>query len=170
VKQQNGVWEAMRSRAVGASIGQNWSGGPKHITAKDIDAFMGGADVPVVKGCMRVPTATAPVVEFEGSLYGNTWRNTIMRPDSDALNDLVLRPGLLRMLRESLCAKPDAKSIEEMISIANGDDQDEIEFRFLMTWLAAPIQSPGLNLQTNLWLLGELGGTLTNPLIFPYHV
>lgn len=116
--------------------------------------------MPVVRGCLWLPTSAAPVIEFDGSCYVNTWRNTMMAPNAEALNDLVLRPGLLllRMLRESLCGKPDSKTIEETIAIANGKDPAEIEFRFLMTRLAAPLQSVGLNRQTNLWMLGELGG------------
>jgi hypothetical protein len=111
---------------------------------------------------MSVPTSSASIIEFERKRYINTWVDTIMKPDAAATNDPILRQPLtllMRMLRESLCGKPEVKSLDEMIAIANSDDPAEVEFRFLMTWLSAPIQSPGRNLQTNLWLLGELGGS-----------
>src|SRR5271165_2169102 len=62
-------------------------------------------------------------------------------------------------LRESLCDRTGELNPDEMMLAANSNDEAELEFRFVMNWLAAPIQSPGVNLQTNLWLLGARGGT-----------
>jgi hypothetical protein len=85
-----------------------------------------------------------------------------VKPDSEALGDPEVHCGLtklMRMIRESLCAKEGEKSLQEMIATANSDDPAELEFRVLMTWLAAPLQQIGRNLQINVWLVGELNGT-----------
>jgi hypothetical protein len=79
----------------------------------------------------------------------------------EALNDPELRPGLIllmRVLREHLCGRLGELSLEAMLGAAEGDDAAELEWRFSMSWLAAPIQRPGRNLQTNLWWLGHIGG------------
>jgi Family of unknown function (DUF5906) len=164
VKHRTGAWEEYSSRkAAHLALCQNWDGRntPHNLTAKDIADFMSG-DAPVVRGGMSVPTSPDVLgIRFEDRVYVNTWRDTIIGPNADAMHDLVLREPLtllFRMLREGLCGKDDALTLEEMLAISQGDDPSEIEFRFLMSWLSAPIQSPGRNLQTNCWLLGELGG------------
>jgi Family of unknown function (DUF5906) len=64
----------------------------------------------------------------------------------------------MRVLRENLCGRLGELSLEAMLGAAEGDDAAELEWRFSMSWLAAPIQRPGRNLQTNLWWLGHIGG------------
>ena len=49
-------------------------------------------------------------------------------------------------------------TLDEMLILANSTDPAELEFRFLMSWCAAPIKEPGRNLQTNLWLMGAQQG------------
>jgi Family of unknown function (DUF5906) len=95
-------------------------------------------------------------------LAGAAASDTLLAPDNTALNDPTIRSALtllMRILRESLCGRKGSYTLDEMIGLADGTRPEELEFRFLMNWLAAPIQSPGRNLQTNLWLLGEMGGT-----------
>ena len=146
------------------SMRQNWKGGdPPHmrITIGDIDSFM-KYEAPCVKGAIKVPTSTATTIKCFGHVHVNTWHNEIMEPNLAALTDPMLRPRLellLRMVRESLCALPDRKGLDEMITILGGNDPNELAFRFTMHWLAAPLQDTGLNLQTNLWHIGELNGT-----------
>ena len=134
-------------------------GGTDRINQDDIDKFM--RDPPAVRGVMAVPTSQAPCVGFKGELYINTWRNTLLPAYPEALNDPELRPGLIllmRVLRENLCGRLGELSLEAMLGAAKGDDAAELEWRFSMSWLAAPIQRPGRNLQTNLWWLGHIGG------------
>jgi hypothetical protein len=161
VRTKTGGWEYITVKKVALlAMVQNWIGGKTQITTDDITKFMDG-DVPVVRGALSVPTSTAPCVEFQGSLYVNTWRNTLLPACPEAINDPALRPTLtllMRMLREGLCGRPNELSLEAMLDAAKSDDADELQWRYLMSFLALPLQQPGINLQTNTWLLGNIGG------------
>lgn len=163
-KRHNDSWgEFSSTKAAKAHMIQCWLGGPHHITDGDIKDYMNNKGVPaVVNGMMRVPISKAQFIEFQDTVYINSWRNTIMAADYTALNDPFIRGPLtllIRMLRESLCNRQGAHTLDEMITLANSDDPAELEFRFLMNWLSMPIQHPGYNLQVNCWLVGEMGGT-----------
>jgi hypothetical protein len=160
VKLNTGTWSRVNDDKVAAlSLKQNWMGGPVKITQEDISKFM--RDPPAVRGVMVVPTSQATCVGFNGELYINTYRNTFLAAYPEALSDPELRPGLellLRVIRENLCGRPNKLSLEAMIDAAKGKDDAEMEWRFTTSWLAAPLQRPGRNLQTNLWWLGQIGG------------
>ncbi len=161
IKREMGGWTQVTSpKAARHIMEQNWLGGPHHVNDVEIAAFMKD-DPPIIAGGIMVPTSTASIIEVFDKIKINTWRNTIRPGDPEALNDLFIRHAvtlLLRMLRESLCNQEQVLGLEDMLAVAAGDDPNEVEFRFMINWLAAPIQQPGLNLQTNLWLLGNEGG------------
>jgi hypothetical protein len=167
IRQNNGIWmEIKNDHAAFLSMVQNWAGawpqdGISVIKDDDIKKYMKD-EPPVVSGTIKVPTSAAAVIEYRGNTFVNSWVNSIMLPDAAAINDLNLRQPitlLMRMIRESLCNRPGVKTLDEMLATAMGDDPAEMEFRFVMNFLAAPIQHPGINLQVNLWLLGEMNGT-----------
>lgn len=164
VRTVGGVWKNCNSRkAAQLALEQNWLGGGEDpCTRAEIVDFLTN-DVPVVDGLMKVPNSAAPIVAFMGRKFVNAWNDRgVIKPDIEALDDPEVQRGLtklLRMIRESLCAKDGEKSLQEMIAIANSDDPAELEFRVLMTWLAAPLQQIGRNLQINVWLVGEMNGT-----------
>lgn len=162
VRQQNGVWMRCNHKAAELLLTQHWLGGPHLLTADDIKRWL-DKEVPVVQGYMNVPTSQAPAIEYEGRVFINSWDpNSVIKPDHTVLDDSEMRfhiELLLRMMRESLCARPDQQPLEEMLRLARSDKPEDLEWKFLISWLAAPLQSLGLNLQTNLWFLGELGGS-----------
>jgi hypothetical protein len=161
VKTQAGTWDYITSsKVVPNAMRQSWIGGKLNITADDIAKFISG-DPPIVHGAMPVPTSTAPCIEFQSQRYINTWRKTFLPACPDALTDPALRPTLtllMRMIREGLCGRPDELSLDDMLKAATSDHADELQYRFFWNFLAAPLQSPGLNLQVNTWLLGHIGG------------
>lgn len=161
IKQRCGHFEEMKSAKAARHSMAQWIGVAHRVTKSDIDKFMDG-EAPVVRDGMKVPTSSAPFIRVFDHVFVNTWRpDSVMKPDDTALRDPTLRPWLetfLRMIREALCGKNDEKSLDEMIHIIAGNDPEEIAFRFTMHWLAAPLQEIGLNLQTNLWHCGEVGG------------
>jgi hypothetical protein len=119
-------------------------------------------DAYVVNGTVFIPNGP-PGAVFDGRRCLNTYNDRAsLRANPDILlHDTETRKQLLmfcRLIRESLCAKAGEKSYGEMMAILAGDDPAELEFRFVMHWLAAVHKSCGVNLQTNLWFLGELGG------------
>lgn len=161
VKTKAGTWDYIScAGVVGNAIVQSWIGGPHNIAEDDIVKFIHG-DPPIVRGAMPVPTSTAPCIEFQGGRFINTWRNTFLPACPDALANPVSLEGLtlaMRVLREGLCGRPNELTLDQMLAAALSDDAEEVQFRFLMSWLAAPLQTPGINLQTNAWLLGAVGG------------
>jgi hypothetical protein len=161
VKTRAGTWEYIScAKVVANAITQSWIGGPLNIAADDISKFIDG-DPPIVRGAMPVPTSTAPCIDFQGGRFINTWRDTFLPAAPGALANPAQREALtlvMRVIREGLCGQPNELTLDQMLVAAAGNDADELQFRFVMSWLAAPLQSPGLNLQTNCWLLGRLGG------------
>ena len=141
---------------------------PVHIDADTIIGFLlagkpagSKAIVPIVSGDMMIPGCEALAVEFEGHRFINTWHDTLMAGDEQALNDPRTRQDLetlLRMIREGLCGMDDVRSLHDMMNMLHAKQDGEEVFRFTMNWLAAPFQQPGLNLGTNLWQLGPLQG------------
>jgi hypothetical protein len=161
VKTKAGTWDYITAiKVVANAIVQSWVGGPLKITPGDIDKFIDG-DPPIVRGAMAVPTSTAPCIEFQGGRFINTWRDTFLPACPGALTNPALREALtllMRVIREGLCGRPNELTLDEMLTAATSNGDEELQFRFVMSWLAAPLQSPGINLQTNCWLLGSVGG------------
>ena len=161
IKTKTGSWEYVTTGKVASQLmTQNWIGGKLQIAPDDIKKFIAG-DPPVVRGAMPVPTSDAPCIEFQGSTYINTWRNTFLPADPEALHDPVAREGLtllMRVLRENLCGRDGELSLDAMLAAAASDDPEELEFRFAMSFFAKLVQEPGFNLQVNLWWLGDLQG------------
>ncbi len=133
-------------------------------------------EIPLVNGWAFVPGGP-PLIMLDGKVCVNRFNGfDIVAPVPDNLftGDLIDRQVtmFMRLIRESLCNREGVKSLEAMIDIANGDDPAELEFRFLMHWLAAVAQNPGINLETNIWLIGETKGigkgTLTRMLRLIY--
>lgn len=162
IRQIDGRWELCKSAKAARHLMMQWLGGPLAITRDDIDEFM-KKNPPVVSGGMKVPPSKAVYVQALGHVWVNTWdANTVMQANGAALHDPALRLKLqtwFRMVREGTCGMAEPKTLDEMIAIANGREEAELAFRFTVHWLAAPLQEIGRNLQTNLWLVSELGGT-----------
>jgi hypothetical protein len=161
VKTKAGTWDYISSvKVVANAITQSWVGGPLNITPEDIHKFIND-DPPIVRGAMSVPTSASPCVVFQGGRFINTWQNTFLPACADALTDPAMLAPLtliMRVIRENLCGRANELSLDEMLKAAVSDDPAELQFRCVMSFLAAPLQTPGLNLQTNLWLLGNVQG------------
>ena len=115
----------------------------------------------VVDGATFIPNGPAAAIVAGRRLINVYNPADLLPPMPDNLLDSETREHLhlfMRIIRESLCAKVGEKSLDDMLGIIASDDPFELEFRMVMHWLAAIQQSPGINLQTNLWFLGELGG------------
>lgn len=73
---------------------------------------------------------------------------------------------ILYMIYINLCGfvQPEDKTEEEMkdylldVVLLNKYTPDEIDFKFVVNWVAALIQCPGINLMTNLWFAGAYQG------------
>ena len=161
VKTQQGSWAHVSKVAVAnLMMIQNWVGGALAIATDDIKKFITG-QAPVVRGAMPVPTSEAACIEFRGETYVNTWRNTLLPADPEAMHEPVLRQGLellMRVVRENLCGRPGVLPLGAMLAAAEGSDQAELEFRLFMAFHGKMAQEPGINLQVNLWLLGHVQG------------
>jgi hypothetical protein len=75
------------------------------------------------------------VIEAFGETWVNTWVDTIMKPNPNALADPILRARLqsiLRMIREGLCGASEPKTLDDMIAIINGNDPAELPFLKLL--------------------------------------
>ena len=175
VRQLDGSWLRVKKDKTAACmvqhlyLGEQFLDGQRVMIMPDIviDFLMGGkkqgteAMVPIVSGELMVPSCDALAVRFEGKRYVNTWSDTLMRGDPAALNDPATKRDvetLLRMVREALCGRDSVEGFDAMMNMLNLQDPAEEAFRFTLSWLAAPFQEPGLNLPTNLWMLGPLQG------------
>ena len=99
-------------------------------------------------------------VTYNNQHYLNTWYDAMITPDE---RDLPIGKLVLLMIYGSLCnGRVDKERIdqeaERIYEMVINDNYDLPEFRFLMYWLAATWQQPGINLLTNIWLLGQLEG------------
>ena len=88
VKKKDGAWEHIIStKAATLAVVQNWVGSKGHdITPEDVAKFM-KSNAPVVRGALPVPDSSAPGIEFQGSLFINTWRDSFLPPCPEALTD-----------------------------------------------------------------------------------
>jgi hypothetical protein len=109
----------------------------------------------VLPGCPRFVT-------IDGVHALNIWRDTMARgTEADFGIECLM---LLYLVHGSLCAQPDpvqddpvASARELLAQVRRGEWRSE-EFRYVMNWLAALYQRPGINLQTNLWFCGAAQG------------
>ena len=108
---------------------------------------------------MVVPMGPA-FVTYNNQHYLNTWYHDMI--EEDAAN-LPIGKAILLMIYGGLCngtvARADIQTeADRVYQMIIDDSYDNIEFRFLIYWLAAIVQKPGINLMTNVWLLGTLEG------------
>lgn len=71
---------------------------------------------------------------------------------------LLMCYGALCNGQVNLSANKIGAEADRVYDMVVTDNYDNVDFRFLMNWLAAIVQFPGINLQTNVWLLGSLEG------------
>lgn len=114
---------------------------------------------PNVSQKMVVPMGPS-FVTYNNQSYLNTWYDDMIVGEKKHLRFGKL---VLIMCYGALCnGKIDIDNIEietdRIYKMIVDNNYDNIEFRFLMNWLAAMVQYSGINLQTNLWLIGTLEG------------
>jgi hypothetical protein len=100
-------------------------------------------------------------VEYDSARYLNTWIADGMSKADGQYSRLA--KVVLSLIYRSLCNGPcldDDKSVEAdmLLTQVQQNAMPNLEFRFVMNWLAALYQKPGINLQTNLWFCGDLQG------------
>lgn len=99
-------------------------------------------------------------VTYNNQQYLNTWYDDMTVSNIDELSTGKL---VLLMCYGALCngtVDKDNLDLEadRIYKMVLTNDYDNKEFKFLMHWLAALYQTPGINLLTNIWLLGEVEG------------
>jgi Family of unknown function (DUF5906) len=100
-------------------------------------------------------------VEYDAARYLNTWvAGGFAEADEQYAR---LAKVVLRLIYRSLCDGPclnedGATEADMLLQQVQDNAMPHLEFNFAMNWLAALYQRPGINLQTNLWLCGELQG------------
>lgn len=178
------VWAEFRSTIDGERQALNtWlyttlSDGETNVSADLINTFFSGVETheiavgkktivvkdrvgscPNLQGRMVIPYGPR-FVRYKGRTYLNVAEDCVLAGDP-AHEDLGR--AILLMIYRSLCNGPalhpdlvaeSALLLEQVIT----DSYTQMEFRFVMNWLAANVQSPGINLQTNLWFVGAQQG------------
>jgi len=114
---------------------------------------------PNISQKMVVPMAQQ-LVTYKQESYLNTWYDDMVVSDKENLN---LGKSVLLMCYASLCSGVVDKTqldneADRIYQMVVNDSYDNLDFRFLMYWLAALVQNPGINLQTNIWLAGPVQG------------
>lgn len=98
---------------------------------------------------------------YRNQHYLNAWYDDMIAPKEE---NLAVGKLILLMCYGALCnGKVDVNNINAEADrvynmIVSNQYDDNKEFKFLIMWLAALAQQPGVNLLTNVWLLGELEG------------
>jgi hypothetical protein len=100
-------------------------------------------------------------VTYRNQHYLNAWYNDMITP---AEKNLAVGKLVLLMAYGALCngkvdktnLQAEADRVYTMV-VTNTYDENK-EFKFFIMWFAAQAQTPGINLLTNLWLLGETEG------------
>ena len=114
---------------------------------------------PQVDARMSIPIGPK-FVSYSGKRYLNEWRDNSL---SGNVEHLAYGKLMARLVYRSLCngevlndnSREEAEIIwQQILTDAYTND----DFKFVMKWLAALIQRPGINLLTNLWFVGELQG------------
>lgn len=160
LRHRSGVWsEYSNDRATRLAAFNEWGMRPPHrLTQGDIERFM-KMSAPSAAGMILWPRGKQIGAEFRGLKFVNSWRpEALIEPVNPDLEVRGTVERLFRMIRNSLCGKTGTLSLDDMIRAGQSDDPAELEFRFLMSWLADMVQSPGSYRQTVIWLVGEMGG------------
>jgi hypothetical protein len=117
---------------------------------------------PHLHGRMVIPYGPR-FITYKEKHYLNAFRDESIRPDE---GNVALGTQLLLLIYRSLCAGPAlesangnmVKEVDMLMDQVMTNSYTLLEFRFVMNWLAAVMQRPGINLQTNLWMCGDLQG------------
>jgi len=129
------------------------------INGKKIEWLERVGSCPNISQQMVVPMGPQ-LVTYKQESYLNTWYDDMANGD---INNLVLGKSILLMCYASLCdGKVDKSNLESeanrIYDMVMTNNYDNVEFKFLIYWLAAIYQNPGINLQTNIWLAGAVQG------------
>lgn len=114
---------------------------------------------PILQQTISIPLGPK-YVTLNGSTALNTWVDEMITGDVKHLND---GKAILRMIYRCLCAgeQLDTDSVKEcdmLLQQVIDDQWTNLDFRFVMNWLAALVQRPGYNITSNLWLCGTREG------------
>jgi hypothetical protein len=117
---------------------------------------------PHLHGRMVIPYGPR-FITYKEKHYLNAFQDESIRADA---GHVAFGKQLLLLIYRSLCAGPAlegangdmAKEADMLLEQVVINTYTQLEFRFVMNWLAAVMQQPGINLQTNLWLCGNLQG------------
>jgi hypothetical protein len=115
--------------------------------------------IPQLHGTIMIPYGPS-FISYKGKKYLNVFVD--QRLSSNVLHRDKGRL-ILRLIYRSLCNGPkisdspelEMDAIERMVFTNNYSCK---EFKFVMMWIAALYQRPGINLLTNLWIVGLLEG------------
>ena len=135
------------------------------VKKKDSMGVIGSC--PQVGAVMSIPIGPT-FVTYNGKRYLNEWRDNSIAGSEEHLSRGLLT---LRLLYRSLCAgeelAEDPKQEAELLwQQVKTDTYKNLDFKFVMKWLAALVQRPGINLLTNLWFVGELEGNGKGTLLY----
>ena len=114
---------------------------------------------PYVMGKMVIPYGPQ-YITYKNLPYVNVADMSVVVGDAKHV-DLGL--AILLMIYRSLCNGPEINSNKrleaaDLLEQILTNKYSQLEFRFVMNWLAAIVQEPGINLQTNLWIVGQQQG------------
>jgi len=182
-KKGTGQWETFKQiadakkEAVNTWLNAQLPSGDR-ITWEMITEFFDGVrkeDVVVGKKTIKVdvPVGSCPniferlvcplgpsFITYNNHHYLNEWYDDMAKPDAE---QLPIGKMVLLMVYGSLCnGTVDKENLtaeaDRVYNQVVTNQYDNLEFRFLINWLAANYQEPGINLLTNIWLLGEQEG------------
>ena len=169
VSDNNLVYEVLDSeKDARRMVARKWS--TKSLNGYQIDMDMideyfdgdslWGLTCPQLHAAICVPYSHK-FIRYEGRNYLNIARDTIVEGVKENLPEGL---KLLYLIYRSLCDGEELHEDEDqekeiLLRQVLDNDYSQLEFRFLMNWLAAICQRPGINLPTNVWLCGNAQGT-----------
>lgn len=129
------------------------------IGGKSVDTKVLVGSCPQLHQTIHIPLGPQ-FVHYNKHQYLNVWENEMAVAD---VAELPVGKIVLLMVYGALCngtvdTNNVAAEAERVYQMVVTDRYDNKEFRFLMNWLAALYQRPGINLLTNVWLLGQTEG------------
>jgi len=159
-----------------------WTGGHlksgRQIDEKLIDTFFSGIEnqsqvignknivtkqligsCPHIQHSMVIPLGPQFVV-YNKDTYLNMWHSEMLEGDEQ---HSILGKLVLELIYRSLCngdslCSDKSEEQELLFQQVISNQYTNLDFKFVMHWLAAIYQRPGINLQTNLWFCGEQNG------------
>lgn len=128
-------------------------------TKKTIKQYIGSC--PVVQHTMVIPYGPK-FLTYNKNTYLNVWADEML-PASSSEENVNQALSLLEMIYRSLCngdvlSEDKLEESQQLLTQIVTNEYTNMDFRFVMNWLAAIYQRPGINLQTNLWFCGEQNG------------